>query len=231
MTAKIAAALAAFQAEMPIVAKGKTAKVPTKSGGSYSYTYADLADVTEAAMPVLTKHGLSFSCSPRRTDDGRYELVGVLLHSSGESLEGALPIAGNSPQEIGSALTYMRRYLAGCLTGLVTDDDDDGQLAQQAKKAAAPRKRAEPKAETGEAISDKQVGAIKGAMRERGIEDRDQQLAGIAKVIGREVGSSKELTRAEASKVLDSLKPKQNAEQYAPPPSDADAPPPEGWER
>jgi len=32
----LAAALSAFQAEMPVVPKGKTAKVPTKAGGSYS---------------------------------------------------------------------------------------------------------------------------------------------------------------------------------------------------
>ena len=92
----LAAALAAFQAEAPTVSKGKTAKVPTKAGGSYSYTYANLADVVEAAYPLLSKHGLSFSCVPRTTERG-YELAGILLHSSGESLEGSLPLSGNTP--------------------------------------------------------------------------------------------------------------------------------------
>jgi hypothetical protein len=96
-TGKIAEALAAFQAEMPKVAKSKTAKVPTKAGGSYSYTYAGLAEVSDAAMSLLPKHGLSFTACPRSADRG-YELVGILLHTSGETLEGSLPLYGNSAQ-------------------------------------------------------------------------------------------------------------------------------------
>ena len=133
MTQSLAAALAAFQAEMPTVPKSHRASVPTKNGGSYSYTYADLADVSAAVTPLLAKHGLAFSCCPRPADRG-YELVGRLLHTSGESVEGSLPLNGGTPQELGSSLTYMRRYLLGALTGVVTDDDDDGRQAQVAAK-------------------------------------------------------------------------------------------------
>lgn len=129
-------ALAAFQAEMPKVHKGKTARIPGRDGKSgYAYDYADLADVTAAVMPLLTKHGLSFTCLPTRTEQGGYELVARILHVSGESVEGALPIAGRQAQEIGSSLTYNRRYLLGCLTGVVTDDDEDGTMATQAPPA------------------------------------------------------------------------------------------------
>ena len=72
-TANIAEALAAFQAEMPVVAKSKKAVVPTKAGGNYTYTYADLSAVTAAAIPILTKHGLAFSTCPRYTEQG-YEI-------------------------------------------------------------------------------------------------------------------------------------------------------------
>jgi len=138
----LAAALSAFQGEMPKVPKNKTANVPTKSGGSYKYTYADLADVTEAAMPLLSKHGLSFTCVPDENERG-FILRGVLMHSSGETLEGNLPLRGNGNQELGSALTYMRRYLLGAMTGIVTDDDEDGTVADTAertKPAARQRK-------------------------------------------------------------------------------------------
>jgi ERF superfamily len=199
-TAKIAEALAAFQQEMPVVAKGKTAKV-----GSYSYTYADLADVTEAAMPVLTKHGLSFSCGPHSTDNG-YELTGVLLHTSGESLHGALPIRGNNPQELGSSLTYMRRYLFGCLTGLVTDDDDDAQLAQQAAKKAAKKQPAKKQGgETGEAITQDQSRKLHAQFNDVGITERGDRLAFASKQIGRDIESSSDLTRKEASSVIEAL--------------------------
>lgn len=129
----LAAALVAFQAQMPKVAKNKTANVPMKGGGSYRYTYADLPDVSDAAVPLLVKNGLSFSCAPRRCQDGTYELVGILRHTSGEHDEGALPLDGRSMQERGSAITYGRRYLLGCMTGVITDDDDDGSIAQAAK--------------------------------------------------------------------------------------------------
>lgn len=129
----LAAALVAFQAEVPKVAKNKKANVPMKGGGSYRYTYADLPDVSDAALPILVKHGLSFSCAPRNAG-GSFELVGILRHVSGEFDEGALPLRGSSMQEIGSAITYGRRYLLGCMTGVITDDDDDGSIAQAAKE-------------------------------------------------------------------------------------------------
>lgn len=134
-------ALAAFQAEMPTVPKTKTAKVKMKSGGEFSYSYADLADVTDAAMPLLAKHGLAFTSLPRQTDRG-YELCGELMHTSGETKEGALPLSGQTPQEMGSSITYMRRYLLGCMTGIVTDDDDDGRVASEPPARERPQAQA-----------------------------------------------------------------------------------------
>lgn len=125
----LATALVAFQAEMPKVAKSSRA-----DAGSYSYTYAAFPDVSDAAIPILTHHGLSFTCLPGRNEDGSYELRGLLRHTSGESDSGSLPIMGRQMQDIGSAISYGRRYLLGCMTGLVTDDDDDGAIAQAAKE-------------------------------------------------------------------------------------------------
>jgi hypothetical protein len=131
--ASLAAALVAFQSELPKVSKGRTVNT-----GSFSYKYADLATITEIVLPVLTKHGLSFTTRPRfNAESGGYELVGVLLHTSGESVEGSLPLHGRSPQEVGSALSYARRYLVSALTGLVADDDDDGQAANKATRTQA----------------------------------------------------------------------------------------------
>lgn len=198
---QIATALSEFQAEMPTVAKAHKATVKSDKG-SFSYTYAGLADVSEAAMPLLAKHGLSFSCLP-----GNGVLTGMLLHSSGQSLTASLPINGSTPQQVGSSLTYMRRYLLGCMTGLVTDDDDDGQLAQSApKRKPAPKPQAEPQQDTGEAMAPKTRAQMFALFSERGIEDAEAQRAGIAKVIGREVESRGDLTEAEAKVVIKSLR-------------------------
>ena len=138
----LAGALAKFQGDMPTVTKKQIAKVPTKAGGEYSYSYASLADVTAAAMPILSKHGLAFFCRPEEGDRG-FILRGVLAHESGETVEGLLPLYGGTNQELGSSLTYGRRYLLGALTGIVTDDDEDGTVAKGAartvKAPARPR--------------------------------------------------------------------------------------------
>lgn len=128
---KLAAALAAVQAELPTIPKSKTANT-----AKFSYSYADLADVTAALYPILSRHGLAFTCCPIYMEGG-FVMRGLLLHSSGESLTGELPIKGADAQAIGSAITYMRRYLLSSMVGAVTDDDEDGQIATQ--RARNPR--------------------------------------------------------------------------------------------
>lgn len=205
----LAAALARFQAEMPTVAKKHTATVKSDKG-SFSYTYAGLADVSEAAMPLLAKHGLSFVTLP-----GQGVLTGMLLHESGQSLTASLPINGSTPQQVGSSLTYMRRYLLGCMTGLVTDDDDDGQQAEAADKTRpAPRQAA-----TDKPMSPTQRAKMFALFSEVGIDDPEKQRAGIAVVIGRAIESRGELTTAEAKRVIDSLE-----ERLAQPFTDEEAP-------
>ena len=206
-TGELAKALAAFQAEAPSVAKDKEAKVPTKSGGQYSYKYADLADIAQAAYPLLAKHGLSFSCCPRTGERG-LELQGLLLHTSGESLEGVLPLFGGTPQELGSALTYMRRYLLGALTGIVTDADDDGALAQHRAARQEPagwesrQTRTQGQPSAGQATP-AQIGALRGIAKRQGIVDDSDWHDWLTDMVGRTVRSGQELTKAEASALIE----------------------------
>lgn len=199
-TSGLATALAAFQAEMPTVSKNQKAKVPTKAGGSYEYTYAGLPDVSAAVMPLLSKHGLSFSVCPRIGEHGG-EVVGILLHESGERLEAALPLFGRQAQEIGSALTYARRYLLGCMTGVVTDDDDDGSLAQAAK-------RTEP------AMTTRTRNQMFALFSQKGVPE-DQQLSGINHITGGGYESRSQLTEAHAKQVIAALKQRPDAQPQA----------------
>lgn len=139
-------ALAQIQATMPVVRKGETAEVPTKSGGKYSYTYADLADVARAVYPILGEVGLAFIAMPTFRDDGKYVLVGELAHDSGDSRTGEfmLPDRGTA-QEVGSAISYGRRYLLGCLTGIVTGDQDDDGAAASKRPMREQQPKVEPK--------------------------------------------------------------------------------------
>lgn len=145
--ASLVSALAQIQATMPVVRKGETAEVPTKSGGKYSYTYADLADVARTVYPILGDVGLAFIAMPTFREDGKYVLVGELAHESGDSRKGEfmLPDRGTA-QEVGSAISYGRRYLLGCLTGIVTgDQDDDGAAASKRPMRGEQKPKAEPK--------------------------------------------------------------------------------------
>lgn len=135
--AAFAAALAEFQAELPAVRKDNTATVRSDKG-NYSYAYADLTDITEVAAPVLSKHGLSFTSFPTITDHG-FVLRYQLRHSGGYGEGGDFPLpdpSRSTPQQIGSWLTYARRYCLCAATGIAPGgDDDDGQKAADARAA------------------------------------------------------------------------------------------------
>lgn len=151
---KIAGALAKAQGEFEPLEKTKTAKVPMKSGGTYSYSYADLADVMRCCRKALSANELAITQGI--VGD---ELITTLLHSSGEWLRSAIPLVqaqGQGPQALGSMLTYCRRYGACALLGIVAEEDDDAQVAEDNRKGggrAAPPKREEegpPAAEVGD---------------------------------------------------------------------------------
>ena len=135
VTENLASALAAFQAEAPKIAKGNTADT-----GTYKYAYADLSDISEKVLPLLGKHGLSFSAKPCLTDDGRLVLRYLLRHVSGDSDGGDYPLPSGNPQQIGSAITYARRYTLCAITGVAPGgDDDDGKAANDTRIDAHPR--------------------------------------------------------------------------------------------
>lgn len=196
----LAAALAKVQAALPVVHKGKTANV-----GQYKYDYADLADVTAAIMPLLAKNGLAFTCHPRIDEHGRgYELAATLMHESGETITGALPIAGTA-QQLGSAITYARRYLLGSMTGVVTDSDDDARMATQAQKEAARETRKAAVEESLPRITAQQSKRVHALLGEVGVTERDKYIALAAWHTGRDVTSTSDLTKVEAGAFIDYL--------------------------
>lgn len=138
-----AQALAAFQQDLPAIRKDNTATVRSDKG-NYSYAYADLTDISEAAMPLLAKQGLSFSATPTMTDHG-FVLRYALIHEGGHREGGDFPLPDASKfgaQQIGSWLTYARRYALCAVTGLAPGgDDDDGEKAKDAR-ASDPLPRA-----------------------------------------------------------------------------------------
>lgn len=146
----LAIALAWLQGQLPEVIKGDTATVPTKSGGKYTYTYATLADCNRAIMPLLAEAGLSFSSKPTLTNEVGFGLAYSLRHVSGETDEGFYPLpdpADASAQEIGSAITYARRYVLCSVTGIAPEDDDGAAATKSEARYSGASRAARPDAD------------------------------------------------------------------------------------
>ena len=118
----------------------KELKQPMKDANNpfFKSKYVPLENVVEAIDDVAPKFGLTYSQYPVTTDDGKVGISTVLLHERGEFIE--YPPATtkpdkNTPQGVGSALTYMRRYSLSAVFGITSDQDDDGNEASGNTKA------------------------------------------------------------------------------------------------
>jgi hypothetical protein len=127
------AALSAFRARVPPIPKRQTASVATRTGGRFTYHYADLGDILTAIGPALADLGLSVTFDTALAE-GMLRVTALVHHAAGHSAAStfAVPLATEtrmSPaQAMGSALTYARRYALCAALGIVTaEDDDDGQ--------------------------------------------------------------------------------------------------------
>ncbi len=203
------AALAELQMQLPHVAKDNTAKVPTKSGGEYRYKYADLAQISRDVLPVLGKLGLAFTSRPTMAGE-QLVLMYELRHVSGECIEGMypLPLRG-TPQEIGSAITYARRYCLCAVTGVAPDNDDEDAVIAE---SAARKRRVEEVAQKVEAdaqprISAEQARDLQSLFGPAGVPgDKASRLQFAMTVVKRQIGSATELTQNEADQVIGALR-------------------------
>jgi len=147
MTPELAKALVAAQTQMPAVEKSRTAEVTTKSGGKYTYTYSTLDQLIALTRPILNANGLSITQFPVAVEGG-IGLQTTLMHVSGEYLAATMPLIGSmaTAQELGSALTYARRYAWAAALGIASEEDDDGAGASKrggGTTGAGPRRARE----------------------------------------------------------------------------------------
>lgn len=153
------AATSQLQGALPVVVKDSEGKIELKSGGGYKYSYAALPDCWDALRPHLSPNGLALMQFV--DSDGSVAIVTTVLgHSSGQWVESVCELtAGDmSPQKLGSAMTYAKRYALCAICGIAPSDDDDGAAATQGH--AAPRKTAPVPAKMAPAPVQKPVSAV-----------------------------------------------------------------------
>jgi hypothetical protein len=135
--AALAAALAKAQGEMEGAAKANV-------NPHFKSKYADLASVWDACRVPLSKHGLSI-LQPVKADGAKVTVTTILAHSSGEWIEESLTMTAgqNTPQGVGSAITYGRRYGLASMVGIAPEDDDGNAASVQSnarqQEAPAPK--------------------------------------------------------------------------------------------
>lgn len=174
-TDQLAAALVKFQGSVPEIKKTRTANIPTKSGGSYSYKYADLGDIWATIRKPLADTKLAATQTLTGGRDGWTQLTTTIRHESGQSDTTTLdiPTEGKTPQEAGSLFTYYKRYALSAALGISTEEDDDAQAANKppVKQASSTRE-----------ASEKQLNLIRGLLTQGGTtkEERDEYVANIS---------------------------------------------------
>ena len=191
-TSNIIPALVEFQ---------KDNKGIAKDSKGYNYSYISLDQIFELVRPTLSKVGIVM------TQDVGNLVVGdkvhttcetTLYHQSGEWIStGALivePIANakmSTMQNLGSAITYAKRYQLTAILGLSADVDDDAAVVS------------ENKANWGQKISPAQTKTLFDLMKKKGV-GKDLMQTIMAEEI-HTTKSSSQLSGDEASKLISHL--------------------------
>ena len=125
--------LIAFQAELPAITK-------EANNPFFKSKYATLEAIQQSIQPLLAKHGLGYmfttvdgglNCTVFDTDDNTIDFVYPA------NLQG-------KPQDIGSAISYAKRYALSAVLGLIVGgEDDDGNKANETQEVKATQKKAD----------------------------------------------------------------------------------------
>lgn len=170
--------------------------------------YASLGSVVEACKEALNKNKIVF-IQGSHSDKELPKMICVttrLLHESGEYIEDtiAVPYVQDTPQALGSSLTYARRYGLSALLGIVSDEDDDGNSGSvEAPKPLDPPKPKKPsKLEKQKTLSNLAIKA--------GVKDANDFSQLVKSLIGKEIAKSSDLSEQELDTLISILE-----EEYA----------------
>ena len=137
-------AMASAQAAMPPVVRSATNK-------HLGNKYAKLEDVDREMRPIYTENGFSVRFGSAPAPEGYIRITCTVAHASGYFEENYLDAPTNNVgsqggrtattgvQAVGSAVTYLRRYLLGMVFNIVLADDDDDGETMRSQPAATPR--------------------------------------------------------------------------------------------
>jgi len=96
--------------------------------------YATLTQIISEVKPILSELGVVLM---QPIKDGN---VSTVLMMGAEVIESSLPLPTNlTPQQVGSAITYYRRYTLASLLSLEIEDDDGNEASKKPEPKAASK--------------------------------------------------------------------------------------------
>ena len=113
-----------------INAQSEITTLPKDKKG-YGYNYTDFDTVVTTVKPILKKNHLGFCQLLDTKDNGKSGVTTILFHESGESFQSwfELPAVvlgkANNAQNVGGAISYIKRYALCAILGCSSDDDID----------------------------------------------------------------------------------------------------------
>lgn len=149
----------------------------TKANPFFKSKYADLSSVLDEVLPILAKHDLVLIQSLSGNEVSPV-LDTIIAHApSGQNIKSSAPLFAKelTPQGLGSAITYMRRYSLMAFLGIsTTDEDDDGHKAtykpvqnqrpQQPTNQSAPKQSPPPPQKQSQPLIKPSTEQVKNAM-------------------------------------------------------------------
>lgn len=138
-------ALAKAQAGFQAIGKNREGQ-----DGNRKFKYADLDELIQKTRPALAENGLCVIQLIRSRPEGGQELVTILAHETGATIESTMKLGGEveSIKQYGALLTFFRRYAYQGILCISADDDlDDNPDAGHGTQAGETPRREDGQAE------------------------------------------------------------------------------------
>ncbi len=180
------------------------------------YAYARMKDGAISKVIVLNKaainrikvsaQGVESEYSPWKNHE-----AAMWLKSAVRQLQKWVPTSAEYRREQlraaveADSLRATHRLPSGSAVDSATGDVLDGEIVDEATEAEAEPDQHALSSETGEVLSDPQRTKIHTLFGQIGWDDRADKLRAVAGIVGRPVGSSGDLTKAEAVQLIDVL--------------------------
>lgn len=125
-------------------------KTLPKDKEGYGYKYTDLDTVISTVRPILIKHNIGFMQTLTNVN-GRDGLTTRLFNTTGEWIEDTFLLPAvtmaktNAAQNVGAAITYMKRYALCAVLGISSDEDTDARPQPQNNEQKGQQKDQVPK--------------------------------------------------------------------------------------